>query len=73
MIIQEPVQVNIVILSRKKQWINKIINFSYKVAIWTNLNFYAYEDAIFLAERLCAEGIYARNLNSITQFIMKSV
>lgn len=31
--------------------------FPYKVAIWTNLNFYAYEDAIFLAERLCAEGI----------------
>ncbi|KAG5682116.1 hypothetical protein PVAND_011495 [Polypedilum vanderplanki] len=26
-----------------------------QVAIWTNLNFYAFEDAIFLAERLLAE------------------
>ncbi|CRK97337.1 CLUMA_CG010730, isoform A [Clunio marinus] len=26
-----------------------------QVAIWTNLNFYAYEDATFLAERLCSE------------------
>ena len=56
MIIQEPVQVNKVQFERKRQWINKFSNFSYKVAIWTNLNFYAYEDAIFLAERLCAEG-----------------
>jgi hypothetical protein len=34
----------------------KLIVQFYKVAIWTNLNFYAFEDAIFLAERLLAEG-----------------
>lgn len=27
-----------------------------KVAIWNSLNFYAFEDATFLAERLCSEG-----------------
>lgn len=67
MIIQEPVQVSIV---RAAELPNDgcrcaesasvhfyDFNFSsLKVAIWTNLNFYAYEDAIFLAERLCSES-----------------
>lgn len=39
-----------------------IIQEPVQVAIWTNLNFYAYEDAIFLAERLCAEVETAESL-----------
>lgn len=30
--------------------------FCFQAAIWHCLNHYAYLDAIFLAERLCAEG-----------------
>ena len=33
-----------------------IVLCAFQAAIWHCLNHYAYPDAIFLAERLCAEG-----------------
>lgn len=41
-----------------------------KVVIWNNLNYYAYEDATFLAERLCSESeynVYTEGLNFASQ------
>ena len=65
MILEEPVKVGeIYLLLNKIIWLLfffKKIMFFYlllKVAVWQALNAYCFNDAIFLAERLFAEGNY---------------
>lgn len=56
MIVQEPVQVNINNLNEIYLLVAYNILYLLQAAIWHCLNHYDYADAVFLSERLYAEG-----------------